>query len=37
VTTRIAPMEDWEDAPEGTPRGPRYAWWRLRGEYDAGA
>jgi predicted dithiol-disulfide oxidoreductase (DUF899 family) len=27
-------QEDWEDAPEGTPQGPAYSWWRLHDEYD---
>ncbi len=31
--TPFGRQEDWEDAPEGTPQGPRYAWWRLHDEY----
>ncbi|PWW03363.1 putative dithiol-disulfide oxidoreductase (DUF899 family) [Hoeflea marina] len=27
-------QENWEDAPEGTPQGDPYAWWRRHDEYD---
>tara|TARA_R110000823_G_scaffold132777_1_gene261158 strand:+ start:18793 stop:19524 length:732 start_codon:yes stop_codon:yes gene_type:complete len=33
----IAPYgrrEDWEDSPEGWPKGPRYSWWRHHDRYD---
>lgn len=33
----IAPygrQEDWEDAPPGWPKGPRYSWWRHHDKYD---
>lgn len=28
-------QEDWEDSPEGWPKGPRYTWWRHHDRYDA--
>jgi len=27
-------QEDWEDSPEGWPKGPRYAWWRHHDRYE---
>jgi len=27
-------QEDWEDSPEGWPKGPRYTWWRHHDRYD---
>lgn len=27
-------QEDWEDSPEGWPKGPRYSWWRHHDRYD---
>src|SRR5690606_6276834 len=26
-------QEDWEDSPEGWPKGPRYEWWRHHDRY----
>jgi predicted dithiol-disulfide oxidoreductase (DUF899 family) len=31
--TPFGRQEDWEDSPEGTPRTPRYGWWRRHDEY----
>jgi predicted dithiol-disulfide oxidoreductase (DUF899 family) len=31
--TPFGRQEDWEDSPEGVPRGPRYEWWRRHDEY----
>ena len=27
-------QEDWEDSPQGWPKGPRYSWWRHHDRYD---
>ncbi|MGH9380690.1 MAG: DUF899 domain-containing protein [Thermoanaerobaculia bacterium] len=27
-------QEDWEDSPEGWPKGPRYTWWRHHDRYE---
>lgn len=27
-------QEDWEDSPEGWPKGPRYSWWRHHDRYE---
>jgi predicted dithiol-disulfide oxidoreductase (DUF899 family) len=32
--TPLGRQEDWEDSPEGWPRGPRYEWWRRHDEYS---
>jgi predicted dithiol-disulfide oxidoreductase (DUF899 family) len=32
--TPFGRQEDWEDAPAGTPQGPRYEWWRRHDEYE---
>jgi predicted dithiol-disulfide oxidoreductase (DUF899 family) len=29
-------QEDWEDSPEGWPKGPRYTWWRHHDRYGTG-
>jgi len=37
--TPLGRQEDWEDSPEGYPKGPRYKWWRWHDVYgpeDAG-
>ena len=31
--TPLGRQEDWEDSPEGVPKGPRYTWWRRHDEY----
>lgn len=31
--TPLGRQEAWEDAPEGTPQGPPYEWWRRHDEY----
>ena len=31
--TPFGRQEDWEDSPEGIPKGPRYTWWRRHDEY----
>jgi predicted dithiol-disulfide oxidoreductase (DUF899 family) len=31
--TPFGRQEDWEDSPEGVPKGPRYEWWRRHDEY----
>jgi predicted dithiol-disulfide oxidoreductase (DUF899 family) len=33
--TPFGRQEDWEDSPQGWPRGPRYEWWRRHDEYEA--
>ena len=32
--TPFGRQENWEDAPEGTPQGEPYGWWRLHDDYD---
>jgi len=31
--TPLGRQEDWEDSPEGYPKGPRYKWWRWHDVY----
>lgn len=31
--TPFGRQEDWQDSPEGWPKGPRYEWWRLHDRY----
>jgi predicted dithiol-disulfide oxidoreductase (DUF899 family) len=31
--TALGRQEDWEDSPEGYPKGPRYKWWRWHDTY----
>ena len=33
--TPLGRQEDWEESPDGRPKGARYEWWRLHDEYDA--
>jgi predicted dithiol-disulfide oxidoreductase (DUF899 family) len=32
--TPFGRQEDWEDSPDGWPKGPAYEWWRLHDRYD---
>jgi predicted dithiol-disulfide oxidoreductase (DUF899 family) len=32
--TPLGRQEDWEDTPEGRPRGPRFDWWRHHDRYE---
>lgn len=32
--TAYGRQENWEDAPEGTPQGPPYAWWNYHDQYE---
>jgi predicted dithiol-disulfide oxidoreductase (DUF899 family) len=33
--TPLGRQEEWEDAPEGRPQGPKFQWWRLHDRYDS--
>lgn len=33
--TPFGRQEDWEDSPEGWPKGPRYEWWKHHDRYDS--
>lgn len=34
--TPLGRQENWQDAPDGSPQGAPYVWWRRHGMYDAG-